>query len=202
MLLLFHMRLLVNFLLVILLMINQTGCSGIMAGLAVTTGAIITLQDRSIGDTIDDTAILIRINKELFKVGLFPQVTVKVSEGRVLLLGHVKSLDDQITAEKVSWQQKDVREVVNEITVDKGSINFKETAIDAAISAQVKARILSQSKVKSMNYSVNTIDRIVYLMGIAQDQEELNKVVSIAQKVKKVKQVVSYVRLKDSKLRN
>ncbi|AUO54565.1 BON domain-containing protein [Ehrlichia canis] len=202
MLLLFHMRLLVNFLLVILLMINQTGCSGIMAGLAVTTGAIITLQDRSIGDTIDDTAILIRINKELFKVGLFPQVTVKVSEGRVLLLGHVKSLDDQITAEKVSWQQKDVREVVNEITVDKGSINLKETAIDAAISAQVKARILSQSKVKSMNYSVNTIDRIVYLMGIAQDQEELNKVVSIAQKVKKVKQVVSYVRLKDSKLRN
>ncbi|WP_045171065.1 BON domain-containing protein [Ehrlichia minasensis] len=196
------MRLLVNFLLVILLMINQTGCSGIMAGLAVTTGAIITLQDRSVGDTIDDTAILIRINKALFKVGLFPQVTVKVSEGRVLLLGHVKSLDDQITAEKVSWQQKDVREVVNEITVDKGSINLKETAIDAAISAQVKARILSQSKVKSMNYSVNTIDRIVYLMGIAQDQEELNKVVSIAQKVKKVKQVVSYVRLKDSKLRN
>ncbi|CEI85043.1 Transport-associated domain [Ehrlichia minasensis] len=183
-------------------MINQTGCSGIMAGLAVTTGAIITLQDRSVGDTIDDTAILIRINKALFKVGLFPQVTVKVSEGRVLLLGHVKSLDDQITAEKVSWQQKDVREVVNEITVDKGSINLKETAIDAAISAQVKARILSQSKVKSMNYSVNTIDRIVYLMGIAQDQEELNKVVSIAQKVKKVKQVVSYVRLKDSKLRN
>ncbi|AHX04444.1 BON domain-containing protein [Ehrlichia japonica] len=196
------MRFLVNFLLLTLLTINQTGCSGIMAGLAVTTGAIITLQDRSVGDTIDDTAILIRINKELFKVGLFPQVTVKVSEGRILLIGHVKSLDDQIKAEKVAWQQKDVREVVNEITVDKSAINLKETAIDAMISAQVKARILSQSKVRSMNYSVNTIDGTVYLMGIAQDQEELDKVVSIAQKVKKVKQVISYVRLKDSKLRN
>ena len=196
------MRFLVNFLLLILLTINQTGCSGIMAGLAVTTGAIITLQDRSVGDTIDDTAILIRINKELFKVGLFPQVTVKVSEGRILLIGHVKSLDDQIKAEKVAWQQKDVREVVNEITVDKSAINLKEAAIDAMISAQVKARILSQSKVKSMNYSVNTIDGTVYLMGIAQNQEELDKVVSVAQKVKKVKQVISYVRLKDSKLRN
>ncbi|KJV65535.1 BON domain protein [Ehrlichia cf. muris str. EmCRT] len=173
-----------------------------MAGLAVTTGAIITLQDKSVGDTIDDTAILIRVNKELFKVGLFPQVTVKVSEGRILLIGHVKSLDDQIKAEKVAWQQKDVREVVNEITVDKSAIDLKETAIDAMISAQVKARILSQSKVRSMNYSVNTIDGTVYLMGIAQDQEELDKVVSIAQKVKKVKQVISYVRLKDSKLRN
>ncbi|AHC39439.1 BON domain-containing protein [Ehrlichia muris] len=196
------MRFLVNFLLLTLLIISQTGCSGIMAGLAVTTGAIITLQDRSVGDTIDDTAILIRVNKELFKVGLFPQVTVKVSEGRVLLIGHVKSLDDQIKAEKVVWHQKDVREVVNEITVDKNAINLKETAIDAMISAQVKARILSQSKVRSMNYSVNTIDGTVYLMGIAQDQEELDKVVSIAQKVKKVKQVISYVRLKDSKLRN
>ncbi|AHX05830.1 BON domain protein [Ehrlichia chaffeensis str. Liberty] len=196
------MRFLVNFLLLIFLIISQSGCSGIMAGLAVTTGAIITLQDKSVGDTIDDTAILIRINKELFKAGLFPQVTVKVSEGRILLIGHVKSLDDQIKAEKVAWQQKDVREVVNEITVDKNAINIKETAVDTMISAQVKARILSQSKVKSMNYSVNTINGTVYLMGIAQDQEELDKVVSIAQKVKKVKQVISYVRLKDSKLRD
>ncbi|WDM85107.1 BON domain-containing protein [Ehrlichia sp. JZT12] len=195
------MRFLVNFLLIALLIVNQTGCSGIMAGLAVTTGAIITLQDRSVGDTIDDTAILIRINKELFKAGLFPKVVVKVSEGRVLLIGHVKSLDDQMKAEKIAWQQRDIKEVVNEITVDKRSINLKESAIDAMISAQVKARILSQGKVKFMNYSVNTVGGIVYLMGIAQDQEELDRVVSIAQKVKKVKQVVSYVRLKDSKLR-
>ena len=196
------MRFLVNFLLIILLVINQTGCSGIMAGLAVTTGAIITLQDKSIGDTIDDTAILIRINKELFNVGLFPIVTVKVSEGRVLLIGNVKSLEDQIKAERIAWHQKDVKEVVNEIVVDKASINLKDTAIDAMISAQVKARILSQSKVRSMNYSVNTINGTVYLMGIAQNQEELDKVVAIARKVKKVKQVISYVRLKDSRLRN
>ncbi|MGN7618625.1 MAG: BON domain-containing protein [Ehrlichia sp.] len=195
------MRFLINFLLMALLVMNQTGCSGIMAGLAVTTGAIITLQDKSVGDAIDDTAILIRINKELFKVGLFPQVIVKVSEGRVLLIGHVKSLDEQIRAEKVAWQQRDVKEVVNELTVDKSAINLKESAIDAIISAQVKARILSQGKVKFMNYSVNTVDGTVYLMGIAQDQEELDRVVSIAQKVKRVKQVVSYVRLKDSKLR-
>ncbi|QGR02722.1 BON domain-containing protein [Ehrlichia ruminantium] len=196
------MRFLVNFLLIVLLVINQTGCSGIMAGLAVTTGAIITLQDKSIGDTIDDTAILIRINKELFNVGLFPIVTVKVSEGRVLLIGTVKSLEDQIKAERVAWHQKDVKEVVNEIVVDKASINLKEAAIDAMISAQVKARILSQSKVRSMNYSVNTVNGTVYLMGIAQNQAELDKVVAIARKVKKVKQVISYVRLKDSRLRN
>ncbi|CAH58397.1 transport-associated domain-containing protein [Ehrlichia ruminantium] len=196
------MRFFINLLLVALLLINQTGCSGIMAGLAVTTGAIITLQDKSIGDTIDDTAILIRINKELFNAGLFPIVTVKVSEGRVLLIGNVKSSEDQIKAEKIAWHQKDVKEVVNEIVVDKESINIKEAAVDAMISAQVKARILSQSKVRSMNYSVNTVNGTVYLMGIAQNQAELDKVVAIARKVKKVKQVISYVRLKDSRLRN
>ncbi|MDD9361414.1 MAG: BON domain-containing protein, partial [Anaplasma sp.] len=42
----------------------------------------------------------------------------------------------------------------------------------------------------------------VYLMGIAQSQKELNAVVAIAKRVRGVKQVISYVRLKYSRLRH
>ncbi|WP_045809368.1 BON domain-containing protein [Candidatus Neoehrlichia procyonis] len=192
----------INLLLVVCLMISQTSCTAILAGLAVTTGAIVTLQDRSVGDTIDDTAILIKINKELFKIGIFSSVTVKVNEGRVLLLGNVKSLEKRISAEKIAWQQKDVREVVNEINVEKSGLNLKELAIDSVISTQVKARIVGRKGVKSINYSVSTINGIVYLMGIAQDKKELDTVVSAVRKIRGVKQVISYVRFKDSKLRH
>lgn len=188
--------------LVCLLVCTQTGCSAVFAGLAVATGAVVAMQERSVGDVIDDASIMIRINRELLKLGIFYAVTVKVSEGRVLLLGKVSTPDKRVQAEKVAWQQRDVREVVNEITVSEGTSSLQSIALDGAISAQIRARVLARAGVKSMNYSVNTIGGVVYLMGIAQSQKELNTVIAIAKRVRGVKQVISYVRLKNSRLRH
>ncbi|AAV86325.1 hypothetical protein U370_00755 [Anaplasma marginale str. Dawn] len=188
-------------LLAVLLISTQTGCSLMVAGLAVVTGAVVALQERSVGDVIDDAAILIKINKELFQQGMFSSITVRVSEGRVLLTGTVDSPDKRLKAERVAWQQSEVKEVVNEIAVDKDEVTLKEVAIDSAISAQIKARMVAHAGIKSVNYSINTVGGVVYLMGIAQSQKELNSVIGISKRVKGVKQVISYVRLKHSKLR-
>ena len=188
-------------LLAVLLVSTQTGCSLMVAGLAVVTGAVVALQERSVGDVIDDAAILIKINKELFQQGMFSSITVRVSEGRVLLTGTVDSPDKRLKAERVAWQQSEVKEVVNEIAVDKDEVTLKEVAVDSAISAQIKARMVAHAGIKSVNYSVNTVGGVVYLMGIAQSQKELNSVIGISKRVKGVKQVISYVRLKHSKLR-
>ncbi|KAF2281689.1 hypothetical protein GH714_042513 [Hevea brasiliensis] len=152
-------------------------------------------------DVIDDAAILIKINKELFQQGMFSSIAVRVSEGRVLLTGTVDSPDKRLKAERVAWQQSEVKEVVNEIAVDKDEVTLREVAIDSAISAQIKARMVAHAGIKSVNYSINTVGGVVYLMGIAQSQKELNSVIGISKRVKGVKQVISYVRLKHSKLR-
>ena len=188
-------------LLVLVLVSTQTGCSAVFAGLAVATGAVVAMQERSVGDVIDDASILIGINKELFRKGIFSKVTAKVSEGRVLLVGVVDSPEKRIQAEKVAWQQKDVKEVVNEVTIENGTAGIKGYAADSAISVQVRARLVARAGIKSMNYSVNTVGGVVYLMGIAQSQKELNSVIAVAKRVRGVKQVVSYVRLKHSRLR-
>lgn len=185
-----------------LLVTTQTSCSAVFAGLAVATGAVVAMQERSVGDVIDDASIMIRINRELLKLGIFYAVTVKVSEGRVLLLGTVNTPDKRVQAEKVAWQQRDVREVVNEITISEGAASLQSMVLDGAISTQIRARVLARAGVKSMNYSVNTIGGVVYLMGIAQSQKELNTVIAIAKRVRGVKQVISYVRLKNSRLRH
>ncbi|MDB1135545.1 BON domain-containing protein [Candidatus Anaplasma sp. TIGMIC] len=187
--------------LAVLFVATQTGCSAVVAGLAVATGAVVAMQERTVGDVIDDASILIKLNRELFRYGIFSSVTAKVSEGRVLLLGTVASPEKRMQAEKAAWQQKDVKEVVNEIVIEQGAVDLRTYAADSAISAQVRARLVVRAGVKSVNYSVNTVGGVVYLMGIAQSQKELNTAIAVAKRVRGVKQVISYVRLKYSRLR-
>ena len=55
---------------------------------------------------------------------------------------------------------------------------------------------------QSINYSVETVDGTVYLMGIAQNGSELQRVQDHARNLAYVRKVVSYVRLKDDPKRN
>ena len=49
-------------------------------------------------------------------------------------------------------------------------------------------------EVSSINYSIDTVQGTVYLMGFAQNREELNRVIEISRTVKGVNGVVSYVK--------
>lgn len=199
------MRLITSFLLIIFL-ITQSGCTSLIIGgvIATATATAVTMQqDKSLGNIIDDTTMVIRINKGLLKHGLFSSIKVKVSEGRVLLIGNVDTPEKQLTAEKIAWQQKEIKEVINEIRVTPINMNsILDTTADGMITAEITTRLLGKRNIKSINYSVNTVDRVVYLMGIAQNKAELKAVIAIARKINGVKQVVSYVRYRHSKLRH
>ncbi|MEK9645333.1 MAG: BON domain-containing protein, partial [Alphaproteobacteria bacterium] len=69
-------------------------------------------------------------------------------------------------------------------------------ARDTIISTELKTKLLFDSKVSSINYSIETVDGVVYLIGIAQNREELNRVTNYARNLGYVKKVVSYVTIK------
>ena len=48
---------------------------------------------------------------------------------------------------------------------------------------------------QSLNYSIDTVQGVVYLMGVAMNQQELDKVTQIARTIPNVKQVVNYVKM-------
>jgi osmotically-inducible protein OsmY len=50
--------------------------------------------------------------------------------------------------------------------------------------------------VQSINYNIDTVNGNVYLMGVAQDQRELARVMEYARNADHVHNVVSYVRLR------
>ena len=68
---------------------------------------------------------------------------------------------------------------------------------EAWITTQLKTSLAFDPSVESINYSVETLKKTVYLMGIAQDTFELARVKNHAHQLKHVRQVISYVYLKN-----
>ena len=172
----------------------------IIAGAGVT--GVAAMQERSVGGAVDDTTLHARIVEKLFAKDerLFRLVNLELVEGRVLLTGQVPEPLDKTEAAKIVWQVDGVREVLNEIQVrDESSI--KDFARDIWITAQLRTKILTDLEINDLNYSIETINSIVYLMGLAQDRGELDRLTTHARNISGVKQVVSHILLKSDKRR-
>jgi osmotically-inducible protein OsmY len=164
-----------------------------------TETAVVVAQERSAGNAVDDASILLKLKTQFINQedkDMFRNVEIKVTEGSVLLTGNVDKPESQVEAVRIAWQIDGVKEVINEIQIsDKaGLLNYSR---DVLISNQIRVRLIATKGVRSINYSVLTVNQVVYLMGIAQNQEELDIATNVASTTSYVQRVVSYVRLKD-----
>ena len=181
--------------------LSLSACAELVIGAATTTGVAIA-EERSVGDAVDDLTIRAELNHLFFRdnVELYRDVSFSVVEGRVLLKGTVPTPENRIHALRLAWRAAGVREVINEVQVtdDSGILDY---ARDTWISAQLKAKLLVDGDVLSINYSVETVNGTVFLLGIAQDEAELARVTEHARGIEDVKRVVSHVVMKDDRHR-
>ncbi|MDA0781309.1 MAG: BON domain-containing protein [Rickettsiales bacterium] len=166
---------------------------------SVATVGTVAVQERTAGKALDDTAIFWKIkqlyvNEEKSK-DLLAGISVEVIEGRVHLTGTVNSTETRIDAVRLAWKPKGVVEVINDITI-KDENSLTDIVQNKWIKTQISSRLLLEKGVRSVNYSIEVVDGVVYLMGIAQDANELNKVTTIASMVKGVQKVVNHAILK------
>lgn len=177
------------------------GCVAAAVGGVATTARTVA-QERSVGDAMDDLGTKINIQRRMIAESstLYMKTDVSVVEGRVLLTGIVPDQDTRIQATKLAWQAPNVKEVLNELEVADKS-NLAALPQDTWITTRLRARLIGDGSVKGVNYSIETNDRTVFLMGIAQSQSELDRVLEQARSVKGVRNVISYVKLKDDPTR-
>lgn len=180
-------------------------CLPVAIGAATTTAGVSFAQERTTGDAVDDTTIWTKIKSQLLQKdvnNLFNLVNVTVLEGRVLLLGSVRSAEVRDQAVKIAWSVRGVKEVIDELTIIPAleQTDLADYSKDSWITTQIKSQMLMNENIHSINYTIETINGVVYLMGIAQDKTELNMVTNVASTVKYVKKVVSHVRIKNTKL--
>ncbi len=181
-------------------LIALSGCSATGAAIGVGAAAANTAaEERSFNKAVTDIQIQIKINDLLLQenISIFRKVNIQVSEGKVLLSGNVELPDHRITAVKQAWKAAGVREVINEIEINNDS-GITDYAQDVWISTQLKTAIIFDKKITSINYNIDTVNQSVYLLGIAQNENEVNRVIAHAKDIDYVKRVVSYVVLKDN----
>jgi osmotically-inducible protein OsmY len=101
----------------------------------------------------------------------------------------------RLEAIRIAWQPEGVQEVINEVRVEEQTGGADDFALDTWISTELKAKLVFDKEVSSINYSIETVHGVVYLMGVAQSPIELDRVVEHARNIAYVERVVSYVRL-------
>ncbi|MEE8223399.1 MAG: BON domain-containing protein, partial [Alphaproteobacteria bacterium] len=126
---------------------------------------------------------------------LFRGVSTAVYEGRVLLTGIAVSVEKRDDAVRIAWEAEGVKEVINEIIVDaKGESG--SFARDTWISTKLRTKLLLETDIAGINYSIDTVRGTVHLLGVAQDREELDLVLIYARNLSYVRNVVNHVILK------
>jgi osmotically-inducible protein OsmY len=160
-------------------------------------------EERGLEGAVDDTKIRAAINGLWLQqdFNLYRSVTLTVNEGRVLLTGSVEKPETRIEAVRLSWQAAGVRQVIDEIQVTDQS-GIKSSIEDAWIANKLRTQLMFDSQVKNINYTVDAENGVVYLMGIAQNQDELDRVIATARDISGVKRVVNHVLLKTDPRRN
>ena len=184
----------------ILLFIATTSCTSVGQFGA---GVDITFDPRTIGMQIDDTIMQKNLSARLAlaQKKYFVTIQNEVIDGRIFLSGKVDEPEEKIKITKMAWETKGVRSVKNAITI-KGETNFKSTAKDILITSQLRSALIFNKKTKSRNYTLETINKNIYIFGIAMDQKEKEEVVNEANKIFDVKKVFPSIYLVTDLSRN
>ena len=166
-------------------------------------GVTIGFDPRTVGMQIDDTLmqknLIARLTLAEKKYFLYIQADVK--DGRIFLTGKVEEPEEKIKITKLAWETKGVRSVKNAITI-KGQSNFKSTAKDILITSQLRAALILSKLIKSGNYTLETINKNIYIFGIAMDNEEKKEVMAEAAKIYDVEKIIPTIYLVSELSRN
>ena len=166
-------------------------------------GVDIPFDPRTIGMQIDDTImqknLIARLS--LSEKKYFLNIQVEVLDGRIFLSGKVDEPEEKIKITKLAWETKGVREVKNALTI-KGNYNFKQTAKDILITSQLRTALILNKKTKARNYTLETVNKKIYIFGIAMDNEEKKEVLLEAEKIYDVEKVIPSIYLATELSRN
>ena len=175
-----------------------TSCVGYSSTGVLGTGVSIALDPRSLGTQIDDSLMQQNLRARLLSAdkSYIISVKTKILDGRIFLTGKVNSVEDKLKITKLAWEIKGARSVNNDLQI-KEKFDFKRSAKDLLITSQLRAAIIGNKKIKSVNYNIDTYKKIIYVYGIAQNKIERDEVTKEAKQILDVEDVITSIFLVD-----
>ena len=172
-----------------------SGCVSMVIGAGATVG-VAAMEERPLKVHLRDTTIATEIRYNLVEASekFITGVGIEVYEGKALITGVVENEVMRAHALKLVWKVEGLKDVYNELQVgDNGITNF---AKDSWVTTQLKSKTTLDQDVLAINYTIETVNGVVYLIGIAQSKREIDKVIAHARSLSYVKRVISHVRIK------
>ena len=189
--------------LIILLTLFTYSCVGTSSVGIFGSGVSVAYDPRTVGMQIDDSIMQknligrLTLNNKKYIIDINP----KVLDGNIYLSGRVDEPEEKLKIIKMAWETKGVRSVQSTITI-KGKSNFKSTAKDILITSQLKTALIFDKLTKASNYTIDTINAKIYIFGIAMTKKEKEKVISEANQIHGVEDVISSIYLVEELSRN
>jgi osmotically-inducible protein OsmY len=177
-----------------LILLFFTGCVGVTSTGIFGTGVSVALDPRSIGTQIDDSVMQKNIIARIIlsDKNYLLSVKVKVLDGRIFLTGKVDDPEEKLQITKLAWETKGARSVKNDIRI-KEEFNFKQSAKDLLITAQLRTAFIFNKKINATNYQIDTYQMKIYIYGISLTDEERTIVIAEAKEILDVKDVITSI---------
>jgi len=173
------------------------GCAPVLIGAGATGTYKVATDERSAGRLWDDSAITAKVKAALIQNSEVSagKIDVDTVEGKVTLSGVVPSAGEAAEAVRVSQGIEGVRSVRNNLQI--GSRTAGQTIDDQILANKIKAKLIAEPGVRSLNVDVDVYQGVVTLTGSVNNQTEKDKVLGIAAKTAGTRSVVDNLGVKN-----
>ena len=185
-----------RFIFLLIIALSLQSCAAPIIGGVGAVAFSSSAQEKGLGTSINDKVVYVKLRNAIYdwSPSVAEKISISVNDGSILVTGILKNVDTKIELTKVIWNVGGVKEVNNKIQISETN-NLKNIAKDLASLGEIKATLMASKKLNSLNFSIDVVNNIVYISGIASSEEEVAIVTQIAQEARFIKEVQNFVKV-------
>lgn len=174
-----------------------SGCVPLIIGAGATTGYF-AVQERGLKQSAEDVSLKVALHERIGRLQstYFKDISISTLEGDVLLTGVVTNRNEIQQIKSAVAGVKGVRNIFNEIQMKP--YDLKAYSRDKAIATNLRTRLTFTGDVFTVNYDIHVVKGHVYIIGLAQDNTEMETILHKASTTKDVVKVHNYIRISDN----
>ena len=165
----------------LLSLLTGIGCGPALIAGGATAGYKVATDERTVGRIWNDSTITRKVKSALMEDPDVRALKVDVDtlEGVVILTGVVETNEAARRAVEVAQEVPGVREVKSNLQI--GKKNWGQALDDKVIGSKIKAKLINEPGIRSLNIDVDVNNGIVTLTGLVEYKYQKNRAIEIAQ---------------------
>ena len=184
----------------LIIILNLQSCAAPLIGGVSAIAFSSSAQEKGLGTSINDKVIYVKLRNAIYdwNPSVSENISISVDSGSILITGKLKKIETKVELTKVVWEINGVKEVNNKVQISEIN-NFKNIAKDLASLGEIKAKLMASKELNSLNFSIDVVNNVAYISGIASSEEEMSIVTQIAQEARFIKEVQNFVKVNKDK---